>query len=341
MKSLAFYDKDFQNACVEFDLKTLKPTYNLLMGIPGASNAINIAKNMKLTEEIIEEANKLLEAQNDDSAKVLREIQEIRNKLTQAEAETENLKAEAQKEKEEYEKELEKFKAERKKQIKTFKIKYDTKISEAKSEIKNIIDEVRRAKSEKITRRAYSRINDIETENRAALNEQEKELCDENEYKEIDWTKVKIGDTVLIKDMHQSVEIIELPDRKGNVTVKMGIMSMNLKKEKLAQVEDKYISKPKKRPSQKMERFELARMNLSQTLDLRGYRCEDALCELENYLDKASLYNLSPVYIIHGHGTGILKQAVRDFAKTSPYVAKFRVGEPSEGGDGVIVIDVN
>ena len=88
------------------------------------------------------------------------------------------------------------------------------------------------------------------------------------------------------------------------------------------------------------ERFEIGRQNLSQTLDLRGYRCEDALCELENYLDKASLYNLSPVYVIHGHGTGILKQAVRDFAKTSPYVAKFRIGEPSEGGDGVIVIDI-
>ena len=89
-----------------------------------------------------------------------------------------------------------------------------------------------------------------------------------------------------------------------------------------------------------MERFELGRKNLSQTLDLRGYRLEDALCELENYLDKASLYNLSPVYVIHGHGTGVLKQAVRDFANTSPYVAKYRIGEPSEGGDGVIVIDV-
>ena len=340
MKSLAFSNKHFQNACVEFDLKSLRPTYHLLMGIPGASNAINIAQNMHLKSEIIDCAKNLLEVQNDNSQKVLIEIQQIRNNLTEQEAQTEIIKAEAQKTKEEYEKELEKFKSERKKQIKTFKIKYDTKISEAKNEIKNIIDEVRRAKSEKITRRAYSRISDIETQNRNDLNSQAKEFADENEYKEIDWSKMKIGDKVLIKDMHQVVEITDLPDKKGNLSVKIGLMTMKLKKERVAIVEEKFVSKSKKRPSTKMEKFEIGRQNLSQTLDLRGYRCEDALCELENYLDKASLYNLSPVYVIHGHGTGILKQAVRDFAKTSPYVAKFRIGEPSEGGDGVIVIDI-
>ena len=74
---------------------------------------------------------------------------------------------------------------------------------------------------------------------------------------------------------------------------------------------------------------------------MRGYRVEEALDEVESYLDKASLVNLSPVYIIHGHGTGALKQAVRDFLQTSPYVAKFRPGEDSEGGDGVSVVDIN
>ena len=341
MKSLAFNDKNFQNACVEFDLNTLKPTYNLLMGIPGASNALNIAKNMEISPEIINHAKEIFETQNDDSSKVLTEIQAIRNKLTEAEKTAQNLKEEAIKTKEEYEKELEKFRSERKKQIKTYKIKYDTKLSEAKSEIKKIIDEVRKSKSEKITRRAYSRIGEIETENRNTLNAHEKEVSPETQYQKIDWTKVKIGDKFLVKDMNQIVEITELPDKKENLTVQMGIMKMKLKKDRLAVIEDKFVSKPKKRTSTRLERFELGRMNLSQTLDLRGYRCEDALCELESYLDKASLYNLSPVYIIHGHGTGILKQAVRDFAKTSPYVAKYRVGEPSEGGDGVIVIDVN
>ena len=340
MKSLAYSDSNFKNACVEFNLETLKPTYNLLMGIPGASNAINIAKNMEIPDEVLENASKIYSSQNDDSSKILAEIQEIRNNLCEQEQTAKILKEEAQKLKEEYEKELEKFRSERKKQIKTFKIKYDTKISEAKSEIKSIIDEVRRAKSEKITRRAYSRINDIETQNRDELNEQQNEIRQENEYTEIDWEKVKTGDKFLLKDLNQVVEIIEMPDKRGNLFVQIGLMKMKVKKERLAVIEERYLSKSPKRPSKRAERFELGRMNLSQTLDLRGYRCEDALCELENYLDKASLYNLSPVYIIHGHGTGILKQAVRDFAKTSPYVSKFRIAEPSEGGDGVIVIDI-
>ena len=310
------------------------------MGIPGASNAINIAKNMELSPEIIEDAKAIFESQNDDSAKVLSEIQQIRTRLIEKEEEINNLKEEAKNYKTEYENLLEKFRSERKKQIKTYKIKYDTKISEAKSEIKNIIDEVRKAKSEKITRRAYSRINEIETTVRDDFRSQEAELSPENTYKEIDWEKVKVGDKFLVKDINQVVEIAQMPDKKGNLTVKMGVMTMRLKKDRLALIEEKYVSKPKNRPSKRAERFELGRMNLSQTLDLRGYRCEDALCELETYLDKASLYNLSPVYIIHGHGTGVLKQAVRDFVKTSPYVAKFRVGEPAEGGDGVIVIDI-
>ena len=86
--------------------------------------------------------------------------------------------------------------------------------------------------------------------------------------------------------------------------------------------------------------FSLKKIDISNTLDLRGERVEEALDDLEAYLDKASLANLSPVYVIHGHGTGALKSAVRDFIATSPYVAKYRVGEDAEGGDGVSVIDI-
>ena len=93
-------------------------------------------------------------------------------------------------------------------------------------------------------------------------------------------------------------------------------------------------------PSYKKEAFNLKRFDISNTLDLRGERVEEALDSLESYLDKASLANLTPVYILHGHGTGALKSAVRNFVSTSPYVAKYRIGEDAEGGDGVCVIDL-
>ena len=116
---------------------------------------------------------------------------------------------------------------------------------------------------------------------------------------------------------------------------------MKVKKDELAVLDDNYQA-PKKAqmPAARLNRFELRRLEMSSTLDLRGYRVEDALDEVEAYLDKASLANLSPVCIIHGHGTGALKQAIRDFLRSSPYVAKFRAGEDTEGGDGVCIFDI-
>ena len=103
---------------------------------------------------------------------------------------------------------------------------------------------------------------------------------------------------------------------------------------------DKNLTTKTNLPTQYTQHFELKKYEVSSQLDLRGHRVEDALCELEGYLDEASLANLTPVYIIHGHGTGALKSAVRDFLTTSPYVAKFRPGQGAEGGDGVSVVDI-
>ena len=119
----------------------------------------------------------------------------------------------------------------------------------------------------------------------------------------------------------------------------MGMIKTKIKKDRLA-VFNKEMAKKVTLPNYQKETFTLKKYNVSNTLDLRGKRVEEALDELELYLDEVSLANLTPVYIIHGHGTGALKSAVRDFVSTSPYVAKYRVGEEAEGGDGVCVIDI-
>ena len=211
-------------------------------------------------------------------------------------------------------------------------------IMEARAEIKQILDELRKEKSEKIARRAYSRIAKLEEGFRGELDK----ASDKQKYLEIDWDKVVIGDVVMIKDLHQKVKILSLPDKNKKLFVDMGSMKMKVKKDELAVLDENYKEPTKvKIPGTSFNKFELKRYTMSSTLDLRGFRVEEALDEVENYLDKASLANLSPVYIIHGHGTGALKQSVRDFLKSSPYVAKFRPGEDAEGGDGVSVVDIN
>ena len=209
---------------------------------------------------------------------------------------------------------------------------------EARGEIKQILDELRKEKSEKIARRAYARLAKLEDDFRDELDK----VTDKNKYLEIDWNKVKVGDTVMIKELHQKVTVLSLPDKNKRLFVDMGAMKMKVKKDELAVLDENYKEPTKvKIPGASFNKFELKRYEMSQTLDLRGYRVEEALDEVEAYLDKASLANLTPVYIIHGHGTGALKQSVRDFLSTSPYVAKFRPGESSEGGDGVCVVDIN
>ena len=141
--------------------------------------------------------------------------------------------------------------------------------------------------------------------------------------------------------MNQPVTLLSLPDKNENVLVQMGNFKTKIKTNKLAPYDAIYEKKGNVYRPSSFENFELRKTSISNTLDLRGYKVEDALDSLEFYLDKASLANLASVTIIHGHGTGALKSAVRDFLSTSPYVAKWRVGEDTEGGDGVSIVDIN
>jgi DNA mismatch repair protein MutS2 len=337
LKALEYSNPYFKNASVEFNTETLKPTYKLLIGIPGLSNAISIASNLGLDKDIVESVKNILITQKDPSVAVVEKLQQTHQKLSKNLEQAQELKETSLSIKKEYEENLNQVKKDKKKTLKNIKNKCDSEIMEARAQIKEILDELRKEKSEKIARRAYSRIAKIEQGFRNDIDD----ATDKQKYIEIDWTKVVKGDVVMLKDLHQKVTVVTLPDKNKKLTVDMGSMKMQVKQDELAVLDENYKEPTKtKIPGTSFKSFELKKYSLSQTLDLRGYRVEEALDEVEDYLDKASLANLTPVYIIHGHGTGALKQAVRDFLKTSPYVAKFRVGGESEGGDGVSVVDI-
>lgn len=337
LKTLEYTNPYFKNASVEFDTETLKPTYKLLIGIPGLSNAIAIAANLGLDKDITEKAKNILVSTKDPSILVVEKLQETQAKLAHNLEEAENLKETSQTLKSEYEESLATLKKDKKKTVKIIKDKFDREMLEAKAEIKEILDELRREKSEKIARRSYARLAITEQKFKGKLSE----FDEKQHYEKIDWSKIKTGDKLILKELHQPVTILSLPDKNENVTVQMGNFKTKIKSEKLAPYDSVYERKENVYRPSSLEKFELRKTNISNTLDLRGYKVEDALDSLELYLDKASLANLASVMIIHGHGTGALKSAVRDFLSTSPYVAKFRPGEDAEGGDGVSVVDIN
>ncbi len=335
LKTLEFTDNSFKNASVEFDSESLKPTYKLIIGIPGLSNAISISSNLGLDESLVWEAKQLLITHRDPSVLAVERLQDTQQKLDVNLKEAEELNAQADELKHKYEKELSEHKKDKKKTLKGIKDRFETQLDNAKDEIKEILDELRREKSEKIARRSYARLAKLEQGFRGDLHSfEEKET-----YQELNWTEVKINDKVMLKDLNQEVVVLSLPDKSDSLFIQMGMIKTKVKKDRLA-VYNKEMAKKVNLPNYQKESFTLKKYDISNTLDLRGERVEEALDELEAYLDKASLANLTPVYIIHGHGTGALKSAVREFVSSSPYVAKYRVGEDAEGGDGVCVIDI-
>ena len=336
LKALEYSNPYFKNASVEFDSNSLKPTYKLLIGIPGLSNAIAISSNLGLAKDITEKAKDMLISQKDSSILVVEKLQETQQKLSDNLKNTEIAKEEADELKKEYEENLEAIKKDKKKTIKNIKMKFDSEMLSARAELKEIIDDMRKEKTEKIARRSYSRLTKLEQSFKEKLDKYD----EKNKYAPIDFENLKIGDKLQVKDIHQTVTILSMPDKKGNIFVQMGNIKTKIDKEKLAPYDKKYEKKSSGYTPVSFEKFELKRTELSNRLDLRGKTVEDSLDELELFLDQASLANFSEVSVIHGHGTGALKSAVRDFLKMSPYVKEFRPGGDGEGGDGISVISL-
>lgn len=336
LKSLEYTNSYFKNASVEFDVATLKPTYKLLIGIPGLSNAILVASNLGLPKEISDKAKDLLHNQKDNSIIVVEKLQETQHKLTRELQSAQEIRETTDEIKKEYEENLTTLKKDKKKTVKIIKDKFDRELMEVKSEIKAIMDELRKEKSEKIARRAYARLAQLEGGFKEKLSEHEIK----EEYGEINWNTVKVGAKLTVKELNQIVELISLPDKNGKVQVKMGNLSTKLPIKKLAPYNKNFDNSGKYKAPNTTDNFSLKKYTVSARLDLRGYRVEDAIDSLELYLDEVSLANLNEVIVIHGHGTGALKLAVRDYLSESPYVECFRPGNDSEGGDGVCVVKI-
>ena len=336
LKSLAYTKQGFYNASVEFD--STAPTYKLLMGIPGKSNAITIAQNLGLDPEITQEAQHIYFTQKDQTGKVLEGLQNTQQELSKNAKIVESTKDELEKLKKEYDEKLEKLNAEKKKTTNIYKKKFDAELLTAKLEIKEIIDEIRRTKSEKIARRSFNRIGEIESGLKSSVNQEMEKF--KPEYQLLDWTKAKSGDNIFIPDLEQEGVLLGTPDKHNNVQVEIGRLKTQIKANRIVKSHKKTAENPEKINYSRYRGYSINRSNIENKLDIRGMTVDDGINAVESYLDKASLANLTPVYIIHGHGKGALRDAVRNYLKTSPYVAKFRPGMDNEGGNGVTIVDL-
>ncbi len=336
LKILEYQNKDFKNASVEFDNVTMKPTYKLIIGLAGSSYAIDIAKNCNLKDEIILNAREILNKNSNPDSKIFNKIQETHQELLNHTKKIEETKNITVKKEEELSEKLKEIKEKKKKTLESFKKKYQTNLEAAREEIKETLNELRKEKTEKLVRRSYARLAKLENEIRAEFSKDEDELS--GKYPPLDWNEVKIGQNVLVIGINQPAILKSMPDSKGMVEIQIGLIKSKIHKSKLAKT-DKKVSKQLKKLNVSFDDFH-ASVSFSPRLDLRGMRVDEALDSLEHHLDKAMQKNIHEFTIIHGHGTGALKKAIRDYLNDSPYVLKFRAGEDVEGGDGVSIVDV-
>lgn len=326
LKSFSYTREDVINASVEFDVSTLSPTYRLLMGIPGKSNAFEISEKLGLSTGVIDRARKLTGRDNMEVNEMITALERHTTLAREHEQDTQELLREAEK--------LQKELKESNEQFTNFK---DKLIKNAEDEANRIVKQRELEAAEIIKELEMMKELGADSIQEHELIKAKKELSDSyyardikkdirNEKEET----LQTGDEVDVLTYGQKGEIIGL--NGDEVTVQMGIIKMKLDK-----------SEVKKRKAKKAEKPVTIRQNktqVSRTLDLRGERYEDALIRLEHYLDQVLLSNYADVEIIHGKGTGALQKGVQQYLKRHPKVASFRGGMPSEGGFGVTIVEM-
>ena len=326
------------NASCEFNVETLQPTYKLLIGIPGKSNAFAISRKLGLSEHILKQAADLVSKSDKDFEDVLSQLEQQRQQMEHARHEAERLRQETEKIKrqsEEYSVQLQKEK--------------DKAMESARREAQQIIEDARRtanaAQEElKALRKQLqdsadtTGINQRQAEIRRSLNDAESKLrAGQAEVKRPEPKRaVLVGDTVELLKLGTKASVIAI-NKDGTYQLQAGILKMTVKPDEVYLLENENPYKTKGRPAHSGREMKTAAM--SSEIDLRGMDSVGAVCALSLYLDSAMRSNLSSVRIIHGKGTGALRTAVQQELKRNKFVKTFRLGVYGEGEDGVTIAE--
>ncbi len=333
LKLYALSTDGVENASCEFDIKTLSPTYKLLIGVPGKSNAFAISKRLGISEEIIERAKELVSDESLKLEDVISDLETSRRRAEKEKQRAESMAKDAQSMKDKISNETRRMEERRDKMLQEARTEAMRIIEAAKDESQKIIKEIRTIRDSAPMQEAIKKAEEA----KAALREKSEKLKGSpNEIKtnRKPLKNVKPGDLVIIISLDQQATVLTMPDKSGKVQVQAGIMKMKVPITDLAAEKQ-----PAKKESKTTATHSVKRSVSAKTeLDVRGMMLEEALYAVDKYLDEAILASLHTVTIIHGKGTGILRAGINDYLKTHPQVAEFRLGRYGEGENGVTVV---
>lgn len=339
LKTFAMTTPGIENACCEFDVETLSPTYRLLIGIPGKSNAFAIAKKLGMADHVIESAKSQIDSSTVDMEALLADLEKSKRTIEQEQAEIAANKEEIQKLKDRLASKNEHIE-QRKQDI----------LRNAREEAREILEDAKAFADESI--RKYNNwekkpqtANNKDMEKaRGELRDKLKSVNSKLEYKTSNRkSKAKagdfhLGDSVHVISLNLDGTVRSLPNQKGELTVQMGILQSTVK---ISDVE--IIKEEKQSKQQKTAQYRASvnkAKNIKPEINLLGMTVDEAIMELDKYLDDACLSHLNQVRIVHGKGTGALRKGVHEYLKRQKYVKSFRLGEFGEGDAGVTIVEL-
>lgn len=340
LKMYALSTDGIENACCEFDVATLRPTYRLLIGIPGKSNAFAISTRLGLPDFIVEDARTRIETEDIRFEDVITSLEESRITIEKERAEIESYKQEIAELKSRFKQKSAGLEERRDKILRDAKEEAARILAEAKETADSVVKDLRKhAQAHGATEQAEQirgKLNTKLRETQASMAVKAKGPA-----QPVSAKKLRIGDSVRVLSMNLDASVSTLPDRNGNLFVTAGIIrtKVNIRDIELRQVEDVSAPGLSLRKSSGSGKIKMSKsFAVSPEINLIGMTTDEAIPQLDKYLDDAYLAHLPSVRVVHGRGTGALKAAVHKHLKRLSYVKDFRLGEFGEGDTGVTIV---
>ena len=346
MKMYALETEGVENASCEFDVATLRPTYRLLIGTPGRSNAFAISKRLGLSQSIIDNAQELISSEHLKFEDVVTDLETTRQELEQERRQAQSLRQQAAQSKKDAEEEFQILEKEKEKIIEEAHSRAQSLLARVRFQSDMIMEELEELKKQKDKESFSTDFTSAQSRLRGMMDEMDNTANPVLERKPSGYKlprKLKVGDVVFLSDFNTEGTVSSLPDNKGYITVQAGILTTSVPVSTVRLLEGKSERVTLNGGAVRTKRASKPKSNTTSgvgKLDLRGLDSQEASMELGRFIDSSALSGLKTLTIVHGKGTGVLREMVQQNLRTNRLVDNYRLGEYGEGGDGVTIVEL-
>jgi DNA mismatch repair protein MutS2 len=339
LKKYAIATKGVENASMEFDVETLSPTYRLSIGIPGRSNAFEISQKLGLKPVIIKHAKGMLEQGDIEFEEVISTIEKDRKLAEEERDEALQINLEMKKQKEHFDKERVKLEEQKEKILSKAREEARDMVREAKELADEVQKELRELEKYKDSSERNRKYEEVRRKVRETSDKYKEKIVATENPNPVKAGELKLGDRVKVLSLDQKGNVLTLPDDRGDLTVQVGLLKINANLANIAKIQDG-TGKKETKTSKYGSLYRSKVQSITPSVDVRGNNLDDAVMDVDKYLDDAYIAGLKEITVIHGRGEGILRDGIHSLLRSHKHVAKFRKGGYNEGGDGVTVVEL-